>query len=123
VILYDRLFAFVDGALLGEADSCSVEWQGDPIPVETLSQDFAGIYPVPKRCVISCEQFAPIDGSEFDPVEPWLNSTQITFKCQRGGAGDILEVDGFMMAPSVTSSPTNPTKWTFKAMCQAKGFG
>ncbi len=120
--IYDRLFVFKDGALLGEADSCTVEWQGDPVVIDTLTKDFAGVYPVPKHAQMSVEQFVPIDASQFDPTSSWLNTEVVTMKAQLGGSGKVFESDGFILAPSITSSPTNPTKISFKAVLEAKPF-
>ena len=120
--IFDRLFVFKDGALLGMADSATVEWQGDPIVVDTLSLDFAGVYPVPKHSQMSVDQFVPVDATNFDPTQAWIATEVVTMKAQLGGSGLVFESDGFILAPSITSSPTNPTKISFKAVLEAKPF-
>lgn len=120
--VYERVFVFCNGGLLGEADSVSIEWQGDPIVVDTLAKDFAGVYPVPKHCVVSVEMFQPASSVAFNPADKWIATETVTIKAQGGGSGAVFESDGFINAPSITSSPTNPAKWNFKVMCEAKSF-
>ncbi len=118
---YDRGFAFIDGALQGECDSVSIEWQGDPIPVDTLARDFAGTYQIPKHAIVTYESFVPATGIEFNPVAAWKNGTVVTSKVQLGG-GLAMEGDGVVMAPSFTSTPSQPSKFTFKVMIGAEEF-
>src|SRR5262245_54031083 len=120
--IVDRLFLFMNGALLGNADSGQIEGVGDPVIVDTLSEDFIGVYPVPKHLMCTIEQFEPASGTNFDPMQPWIDTELVTFKGQLGGSGKILEADGFIMGPSIQSSPTNPTKWTFKVAIKAIAF-
>jgi hypothetical protein len=120
--IIDRIFAFGNGGLLGMADRVSVEYSGSPIVINTLALDFAGVYPTPKMATITVDQFVPTDGTVFDPTQKWLDTEQVTIKCQLGGSGKVMEADGFVDAPSITSSPTDPTKLTFKVMVPAIAF-
>lgn len=120
--MYDRGFIFANGALLGESMGGTVEYQGDPIPVETLSKDLAGFTPVPKRCVVSVDTFVPAPGFEFDAIKKFLNNEFLTIKVQFGGSGLAMSADGMMNAPSLSFSATDATKMSFKITCEAKGF-
>lgn len=120
--IIDRIFAFGNGGVLGMADRVSVEYQGSPIPIDTLAQDFVGVYPTPKRAIVTIDQFVPRDSSQFDPTQKWLDTEKVTIKCQLGGSGKVMESDGFVDAPSITSSPTDPTKLQFKVMVEAIAF-
>lgn len=120
--IYDRAFFFADGSLLGESSGGQIEYQGDPIIVSTTTKDFAGAYPVPKHAVVTVDSFVPADGIEFDPTNPWLATTIVTAKMQLGGSGLAMESDGFCMAPSISSSATDPTKLTWKMAVEAKPF-
>lgn len=120
--IIDRIFVYANGALLGMADRVSVEYQGSPIVINTLALDFAGVYPTPKMATVTVDQFVPTDGKAFDPTEKWLNTEQITVQNRLGGSGKVMEADGFVDAPSITSSPTDPTKLTFKVLVPAIAF-
>lgn len=120
--IIDRIYFFMNGAVLGSADSGSIEWVGDPIIVDTLVEDFQGSYPVPKHCMVSISQFEPATGSNFDPVSPWLATETVTVKAQLGGSGKVFEADGNINSPSIKSSPSDPTKWDFKVACKAVPF-
>lgn len=120
--IYDRAYFFVNGALLGESSGGSIEYQGDPIPVTTLTKDFGGAYPTPKHAIITVDSFIPADGIDFDPTGEWLTTNKITAKMQFGGNGLSMEAEGFCMAPSISTSATDPSKLTWKMMVEAKQF-
>lgn len=120
--IIDRAYAYANGALLGMCDSVGVEYVGDPIPVETLVQDFAGVYPPPKHATLSFESFVPTTGLEFDAIKMFLATTEVQFKVQLGGSGKSVTTSGFVMAPSITSTPSAPTKMSFNAVVDAKPF-
>lgn len=120
--IIDRAYAYANGMLLGMCDSAGVEYQGDPIPIETLALDFAGVYPPPKHAVLSFEAFVPTSGLEFDAIKMFLTTTEVQFKVQLGGSGKSITTSGFVAAPSISSSPTSPTKISFRALVDAKPF-
>lgn len=119
--VYERVFAFANGGVLGEADRMAIKWIGDPIPVPTLVKDFGGVYPVPKHCMVSIEMFHPTGNLAFNPSEKWIATETVTIKAQ-SPSGQTFESDGFIQAPTITSSPTDPTKWSFDVLCEAKPF-
>lgn len=110
----------MNGALIGEADSANLEWIGDPMPVDSLAKDLLGFYPVPKHCLMTVEAFVIADGSGINPSEPFMGNEIVTIKGQFGGSGMSYEGDGMVQGPAVQSSPTNPSKWTFKVLAEAK---
>jgi len=120
--LYDRGFIFANGALLGESSGGSIEYQGDPQPVATLVKEFAGVTPVPKSAMVSVDSFVPIAGFDFDAIKKFLATEKITMKLQFGGSGLSMEADGFVMAPTISFSATDSTKYTFKVHTEAKEF-
>lgn len=119
---YDKIYAYADGQLLGEASAVSIEYQGEPIPVSTLVKDFAGITPVPKMSMISIESFVPAKGFEYDVVKKYLQDQQVTIKVQFGGSGKAMTVDGFVLPPSISGSATDSTKMSFRLICEASAF-
>lgn len=120
--VYDRFFININGSLQGEADTCNVEGQGDPIPIATFVKDFAGVMPVPKQTRVSVESFVPQTGMEFDAFKAWLKTQLVKIRCTFGGSGKSLVIEGFVAAPSIRSSATDPTKLSFALMCNASTF-
>lgn len=120
--VYDRFFPYVNGKLLGQADSCSIEYQGSPIPVATFVNEFAGVTPVPKHTKITIDSFVPQAGLEFDVIKAFLATQLVTIQARFGGSGKTFKAEGFCDAPSIKSSATDSTKITFSIMAQAVGF-
>lgn len=119
---YDRGFVYADGQLLGESSGGSIEYQGDPQPVQTLTKDFAGITPVPKSAMVTVDSFVPTKGLQFDAIQKWLDSVFVDVKMQFGGSGIVMKAQGVVMGPSISFSATDSTKFSFKFMCEAKPF-
>lgn len=119
---YDRGFFFADGQLLGESSGGSIEYTGDPLPVETLVKEFAGVTPVPKRATLKVDSFVPATGFEVDMIKKFLENSKVTMKLQFGGSGIAMEADGFVTAPSISFSATDQTKLSFSVMIEAKPF-
>ena len=120
--VYDRFFAYINGKLLGEADSCTIEYQGSPIPVATFAKDFAGVTPVPKHAKITIGSFVPQAGFEFDVVKAFLATQRVSVQARFGGSGKTFKAEGFCDAPSIKSSATDSTKLDFSIMSQANAF-
>lgn len=120
--VYDRFFPYVNGKLLGQADSCSIEYQGSPIPVATFVMDFAGVTPVPKHAKMTIDSFVPQAGLEFDVIKAFLATQLITVQARFGGSGKTFKAEGYADAPSIKSSATDSTKLTFSLIVQASAF-
>jgi hypothetical protein len=120
--VYDRFFPSIDGKLLGQADSCSIEYQGSPIPVATFLKDFAGVTPVPKSAKMTIDSFVPQAGYEFDVIKAWLGTKLIKVQARFGGSGITFVASGYADAPSIKSSATDSTKLTFSIMVEASAF-
>ena len=120
--VYARFFVYINGKLLGQADSCSIEYQGSPVPVATFVNDFAGVTPVPKHAKVTVDSFVPQSGFEFDVIKAFLATQLITIQARFGGSGKTFKAEGFSDAPSIKSSATDSTKLTFSLMTQANAF-
>ncbi len=120
---FDRAFIFVDGKVIGEAQGGSIEYQGDPVAVATLTEDLAGFTPVPKAAMVTVDAFVPVDGlGSFDAVKAFLEGAFVQAMIQMGGSGLKMTTEGIVLAPSVSFSATDSTKLSFKIHCQAKPF-
>lgn len=120
--IFDRCYAFVNGAVLGMADGGTLEYQGDPLPAATMTNELAGVTPVPKHAMISVENFVPSSGFEFDAIAKWLATEEVTFKLQFGGSGKVMTTSGYIMAPSLKYGAADATKFSFKALVRATPF-
>lgn len=120
--MYDKAYIFMDGALQGESSGGSIEYQGDPIPVQTFAKDLAGFTPVPKSATVNVESFVPIAGLAYNAIKKYLDNAFVTVKMQLGGSGQQMQADGMIAGPSISTSATDSTKFTFKVICEAKPF-
>ncbi len=120
--IFDRCFLFANGKVLGMASGGSVEYQGDPLPVDTIVEELAGVTPVPKHAIISAESFVPQSGFELDVVKKWMDTEEITFKVQFGGSGKAATFKGYLMAPSIKFGASENTVLSFRALCKASSF-
>jgi hypothetical protein len=121
--IYDRMFIFRNGKLSLESDSVEVEFVGDPLPVATNAQEFAGVTPVPKHVRFNVSEFVPTQGEDLDDaISHFLKTQKVQIAVQRGGSGKIIKTEGFFTAPKVQSGAADHTKATYSIMCSAKPF-
>lgn len=120
--IFDRCFAFVNGAVLSMADGGTLEGQGDPLPVDTIMEELAGFTPVPKHMMLSGSMFVPPEGFEFDVFKEWAETNEVTFKLQFGGSGKFLVTKGCLDAPTLKWGAADHTKIDFKAKVKLATF-
>jgi hypothetical protein len=121
-MIFDRCFVFAKGKLIGMASGGSLEYQGDPIPVDTMAEEFAGVTPTPKHAVLSIESFVPQNGFELDVIQSWLDTEELSYKVQFGGSGKAATMTGFNMAPSIKFGAAENTVFSWKATVKASRF-
>ena len=88
--LYDLLFAYANGELLGENLEIATTVESDVAQVKTIPQGFAGITPGSPVVMIKIKQAVPIDGFEFDFAQSMIASIPIEFMAQLGGSGQTM---------------------------------
>lgn len=120
--VFDRAFVFAKGSLLGMLSGGTLEGQGDPLPVDTMAEELAGVTPVPKHFVLSCDSFVPQTGFEFDAIDSWIKTEQLTYKVQFGGNGKAATFEGFNGAPSLKFGAADHTMISWKATIKAVPF-
>ena len=108
---YDKGYVYADGQLLGESSGGSIEYQGDPQPVSTLTKDLAGFTPIPQSATVSIDGFVPTKGFQFDAIKKYLDKTFVDVKLQFGGSGIVMKAQGIVMGPSISFSATVMRKW------------
>lgn len=112
--LYDQVFAWIDGKLLAENTSVSVEQQGDDQDVMTVVKGFAGVSPSPKKTMVSFENVVPIVGFEFDAFKSFNETSFHVLRLQLGGSGKQLNTKGVVRAPKMGSGTGQTTTLSFE---------
>jgi hypothetical protein len=118
---YDRAFLYLQGNLAAEAESGTIAYQGDPLPVATIAKQFAGVTPVPQSVKIDSVEFVPVAGAgNLKPVlDSWRGTKKVKLRIQFGGSGLIGTYEGFLGAPSVSYGAADHTKLTYSFMGDA----
>lgn len=112
--VYDRAFMYLDGALEAEQENGTLAYQGDPIPVATMTKEFGGVTPVPKSVKIDLSEFVPTTGSSVKKVvDGFLKTKKFKMRVQFGGSGEIGNYEGYLTAPSITTGAADHTKLAF----------
>jgi hypothetical protein len=86
-LLYDLLFAYANGGLLGENLETDLTFSSDISRVLTIPNGFSGITPGSPVVEIKFKEAVPISGFEFDFAAAMISSTPIEIMVQLGGSG------------------------------------
>lgn len=115
--LYDRIFFYRNGKLDMEAEAVNPGYQGDPLPVATIAKEFAGVTPTPKHLKLDIVNFIPVAGSNVaDVVNDFLQTKKVKVRIQFGGAGDIVNSEGYLTGPQMTSGAADHSKLNYSFM-------
>lgn len=120
--VFDRCFVFRKGTFLGMLQGGTLEGQGDPLPVDTMGEELAGVTPVPKHFLLSSDSFIPSDGFQADVVSSWLNTEKLTYRVQFGGNGKAVTFEGFDNAPTIKYGAADHTMISWRAIVKAAPF-
>lgn len=112
--IYDRAFLYLDGALEAEQESGTYAIQGDPLPVATMGKEFGGITPTPKSLKADISEFVPISGGSVKKIFNGFKAhKKFKLRIQLGGSGLIMESEGYLMPPSITTGAADHTKLNY----------
>lgn len=115
--VYDRIYFYLNGKLAVEAEAVNPGYQGDPLPVATIAKEFAGVTPTPKHLKLDIVEFIPVAGSSVkDVVNAFLQTKKIKVRIQFGGAGDMVNSEGFLTGPQMTSGAADHSKLNYSFM-------
>lgn len=120
--ILDRAYAYRKGALLAKATGGTLEFQGDPLPADTIAEELAGVTPVPKHAILSMDLHVSQTGDELDVVQQWLDTEELTWKVQLAGSGKLTEAKGYLMAPSLKWGAAEHTMLSVKVLMKASAF-
>lgn len=118
---YARYYISIDGKLDGEAESVDIKYNGDPMPITTLVQDLAGFYIPPKNATVSVKGFIPASGDRVDYVGYFLDNNIVSVKVATD-SGETMVAQGMINGPSLTSSPTDPSRIDVSMTVTASNF-
>jgi hypothetical protein len=118
---YARYYISIDGKLDGEAESVDIKYNGDPMPITTLVQDLAGFYIPPKNATVSVKGFIPAGGDRVDYVGFFLDNNIVSVKVATD-SGETMVAQGMINGPSLTSSPTDPSRIDVSMTVTASNF-
>jgi len=107
--LYTRWYVSVDGNLDAEAESVEIKYNGDPVPIATLTQNLAGFYIPPQHATVNVKGFYPASGSRVDYVAYYLANKFVNVQLQND-AGERMIAQGMINGPSISSSPNDPAR-------------
>lgn len=112
--IYDRIFFYLNGKLAVEAEAVNPGYQGDPLPVATIAKEFAGVTPTPKHLKLDIVEFIPVAGSSVkDVVNAFLQTKKVKARIQFGGSGEIVNSEGYLTGPQMTSGAADHSKLNY----------
>jgi len=113
--LYDQLFIKLNGKLLAENTSLSVDLTSDDQDVMTTVKGWSGVSPSPDMRTISGEGVvASTKGIEVD-MEQWkVDRTEVTARVVFGGSGKSFVSKGVIKKVSASGGVGQTVKVTFE---------
>jgi len=113
--LYDQLFIELNGKLLAENTSLSVDLTSDDQDVMTTVKGWSGVSPSPDMRTISGEGVvASTKGIEVD-MEQWkVDRTEVTARVVFGGSGKSFVSKGVIKKVSASGGVGQTVKVTFE---------
>jgi len=112
--LYTKLFAFVDGKILGQSNSVSITFKSNAQIINTIVYGFQGLSPGSAHIEFSIDNVVPSKDFELDPT-PYigqLKKVELVFD----GASRNLRINGFITDSNFSQSTDSPSKLTFSGM-------
>ncbi len=101
--VYDQLYVYLDGNLLMENVSLSIDLEGDDQDVLTIAKGWAGQTPSPKKTMAQLANVIPPEGQEVDAWKASLLSEKHKMRFQSAATGKTLESEGFIRKPKIAA--------------------
>lgn len=116
--VYDNIFSYIDGKLLGEATKVTIAGEPDDQIVDTLVNGFSGVSPTAKRLRVTIESVSPPTGDDVPWFERFFKTTQVEVKLQKGATGEKITTKGFIQNPNTTAGVSQVTSTTVVLVCE-----
>src|SRR5574338_728038 len=114
--LYTAAFVYVNGALLSEEASVTVNRSTNSQQVITVAKGYAGESPGAAMCEITVESAVPAADFELDPSK-FLGELRVT-EFTVFAAGKTLTFKGFIISDNFSHAANTESKLTFSARGQ-----
>jgi hypothetical protein len=112
---YTEYFAFVDGKILAEAVTVSVNHKNNAQPVHTIVNGFAGMSPGANETEVKVSNVHPRVGAEFNAVTALQKLSVHEFLFFRGGKK--LSCKGYVTGVDESGGVNKEATYDFTAMC------
>lgn len=110
--IYALAYALVDGALLCEETSLSVQRQSGSSPVVTVHKGYAGESPGAGMLTCDIENVIPASGFEFDAGGHISNLKEVELGILMGGK--VCVAKGFIYEDDFKHAANSPATYSFK---------
>lgn len=114
--LYTAAFVYVNGALLAEEASVTVNRSTNSQQVITVAKGYAGESPGAAMCEITVESAVPAADFELDPSK-FLGELRVT-EFTVFAAGNTLTFKGFIISDNFSHAANTESKLSFSARGQ-----
>jgi hypothetical protein len=111
---YSLLFETVDGALLAEEQSITIDRTTNSQAVSTVAKGYAGESPGAAMTEVTVESALPAGGFEFDAFKK-MAALIPTNLYTIGPGGKQLKAQVFIISDTVRHGVNQPASYTFKA--------
>jgi hypothetical protein len=114
-----RFFVSVDGKLDAEAQDIDVKYNGDPVPLVTMTQDVAGYYYPPKSAVVSVKGVLMANAPSVDYADLFLTGKIVDVYVRDDNNKPYIRAAGVVNAPSFSSSMNDGSRFDISLHVQA----
>lgn len=111
--IYAILFVNVDGALLSQEGSVTIDRSSNSQPIKTVVLGYAGESPGAAMTEVSVNNVMPAAGMELDAGKN-INGLIPSEIGIEGPGGKVMQVNGFIVSDSISHSVDNPSAYSFR---------
>ena len=118
--LYTLIGVYVNGALLAEEGTVSIDVDSRAQEVNTVAKGFAGLSPGAAKIMVRVDNAIPAAAFEVNPGK-YLQSLQVV-EFTFFAAGATLTTKGFITKYSISHGVNSDAKLSFEAECEPQSF-
>jgi hypothetical protein len=96
--IYENAAIFVQGVLLIESTSISVNYEDGDKPLTLIGGRF-GIDAGTRIMRVQVSQAIPVGFPDFDIAQTWLDGSEVNFAVQLLGSGQRMNAQGYITSP------------------------
>lgn len=118
--LYTSMYVSVNGTVLVQETSLTIEKKSGLKPVYTVAAGLAGMSQGASECEVTVENAVPSVDFEFLPDESMLTGAVVEIGIVMAGRQTTLK--GFITDATYSHSANEASKLSFKALCRFSNF-